>query len=127
MKHWNDFKNSNAILKSKDRLKKLLNQAESKSLRLSRSSQDTIQIFFRLLRAWSKGEYKAIPWQSLLMIVGFLVYLVNPWDGIPDFIFGFGLLDDLTLLGWVAKSIKHDLELFQQWEAKKIEQGSDSS
>lgn len=73
---------------------------------------------FRLLRAYAKGTYREIPWYSLVMIVASVVYFVMPIDLIPDFIVGFGLLDDAALLGWTVKTFSNDIDEFLQWEAE---------
>ena len=62
------------------------------------------------------GKYKQLPWRSALSITAFTLYLVSPFDVIPDFIPMLGLLDDLFLLGWMLKLIQKDVTNFQQWE-----------
>ena len=74
--------------------------------------------FQRMLKAYSKNEYRNLPWRSLLSIIGAILYFLNPFDIIPDFIPGIGLIDDITLLGWVYKSLTSDVERFEDWEYK---------
>lgn len=73
----------------------------------------------RLLRAYAKGTYREIPWYSLVMIVSAVIYFVMPIDLIPDFIVGFGLLDDAALLGWTVKTFSSDIDKFLAWEAEQ--------
>lgn len=72
--------------------------------------------FQRMLKAFSRGAYPNLPWRSLLSIIGAVLYFINPLDIIPDFIPGIGLIDDITLLGWVYKSISNDVGNFMEWE-----------
>ena len=72
--------------------------------------------FQRLLKAYARKQYPNLPWKSLLAIVGSLLYFLNPLDFIPDFIPGIGLLDDMTLLAWVYKSLDSDIARFEEWE-----------
>ena len=72
--------------------------------------------FQRMLKAYSKRTYPNLPWRSLLSIIGAILYFLNPFDLIPDFIPGIGLIDDITLLGWVYKSLSSDVERFEEWE-----------
>lgn len=71
---------------------------------------------FRLIRAYAKGSYREIPWQSLVMLVASVTYFVMPVDLIPDFIVGLGLLDDAALLGWTVKTFSSDIDAFTEWE-----------
>jgi uncharacterized membrane protein YkvA (DUF1232 family) len=59
------------------------------------------------------------------LVVAGLLYFVWPVDLVPDAILMFGWLDDVTLLAFIIRSIKLDLEAFQVWEktASKIEAG----
>jgi uncharacterized membrane protein YkvA (DUF1232 family) len=74
---------------------------------------------FRMLRAYAKGEYTNIPWQSLILIIASIIYFVMPVDLIPDFLPGFGLIDDAALLGWTLKAVKSSIDDFREWEARK--------
>lgn len=73
---------------------------------------------FRLIRAYAKGTYRDIPWYSIVMIVASVIYFVMPIDLIPDFLVGFGLLDDAALLGWAVKTFSSDIDHFLEWESK---------
>ncbi|MCI0480790.1 MAG: DUF1232 domain-containing protein, partial [Candidatus Dadabacteria bacterium] len=37
-----------------------------------------------LLKAWTCGEYREVPWNTLLLGTGAVIYFVNPFDAIPD-------------------------------------------
>ncbi|EMR02101.1 YkvA family protein [Cesiribacter andamanensis] len=75
--------------------------------------------FQRLLRAYARKEYPSLPWKSLLSIIGAILYFINPLDLIPDFIPAIGLIDDITLLAWVYKSIAGDVARFEVWEQNR--------
>lgn len=70
----------------------------------------------RLARAWAEGRYRKVPWRTLAMATGALVYFVNPFDAVPDFLVGIGYLDDATVLAFVAGSLRDDLDRFSEWE-----------
>ena len=75
-----------------------------------------VGVFIQMLRDYSRGYYPQLPWKSLTAIIGALLYFLNPFDIIPDFIPGIGLLDDLTLLTWVYRSVEGDVENYLAWE-----------
>ncbi len=76
-----------------------------------------VQTLLRLVQAWTRGEYRAIPWRSLLYGVAALVYFVNPADLIPDVVVGLGLVDDVAVVAAVARMLQSDLERFRLWES----------
>ncbi len=76
-----------------------------------------VNTFIRMLSAHLKGAYLETPWRTLTLIIAGLLYFVNPFDIVPDFIPVAGLLDDLTFLLLVLKSIRKDVDLFKKWEA----------
>lgn len=77
-----------------------------------------VQLLVRLIRAYASGEYRKLPWKSLVSIVGVLIYFVSPLDFIPDFLPIVGMADDLALILWLFKTLSDDLDAFSQWEKK---------
>ena len=73
----------------------------------------------RLLRAYAQGEYREIPWKSLLLIVAAILYFINPIDVIPDLMPLVGLTDDFGVLFLVYKTISGDIDKFLEWEKSK--------
>ncbi len=93
-----------------------LEKAERQRGRLSEVWNE-LQGLLRLVRAWARREYRAVPWESLVLALGATIYFLNPMDVIPDFIAGLGLLDDVGVIAWVVQSIRRDIKNFQAWEA----------
>lgn len=60
---------------------------------------------FELLRMHLKGENVLTP-RNFLIIVAGLLYLISPWDFIPDFIPAIGWLDDMGILILVYEQLK---------------------
>ena len=77
---------------------------------------DDIYTLMRLLAAYTTGDYREIAVRSMVAVVAALVYFLNPMDLIPDFITGFGFLDDLTVLAYVIKTFKDEIDKFIDWE-----------
>ncbi len=113
-----------SFLSNKEKLKKLLQDGEQKALAKKQKLESVwtdVQTLFRLVKAWVKKEYTAIPWKSILYIIASVLYFVNPLDVIPDFIPLTGLLDDITILTFVINSVKGDIEEFKKWEISNEE------
>ena len=77
---------------------------------------EKIRILLRMLRAYINGNYRQIPWKSLLMIIGSLIYFMMPLDLIPDFIPVSGFADDIAIIFLVFNSINEDIEAFLEFE-----------
>jgi uncharacterized membrane protein YkvA (DUF1232 family) len=73
----------------------------------------------RLLQAYARGDYREMPWKSLLLIVAAIVYFINPIDVLPDIMPIVGLTDDFAVLFMVYKSLGSDIEKFLDWEKSK--------
>ena len=73
-----------------------------------------ILLLYQMLNDWSKGNYKA-PWKTIAAISMGLLYLVNPLDIIPDFLFMVGWLDDVAILKKVIEYVKDDLEDYKTY------------
>ncbi len=71
----------------------------------------------RMLKAYSRGDYKDIPWKSILLITAGLIYFVNPLDIVPDFIPVAGLLDDAAIILFIFGNINKEIEEFNKWES----------
>lgn len=68
-----------------------------------------------LVRAWIAGDYRQISTTSIVSIVAGIIYFLNPLDVIPDFLLGFGFLDDATVLAFVLSRVSGELEQFRDW------------
>jgi uncharacterized membrane protein YkvA (DUF1232 family) len=110
--------------KLRDLVKKAQEKAKDKKSGPIGEVWDSLMKCFRLIVAYAKGEYREIPWKSLITIIGSVVYFLMPIDFIPDFILSIGLIDDMVLIRWAVKSIAKDLEHFSNWEQGKAPESS---
>ncbi len=67
------------------------------------------RLFFEMLMDYASGRYTDLPWRTVATLTATVMYLLNPIDIIPDFLFFFGLLDDAALLYAAMRLIKADL------------------
>jgi len=107
------------ILEEGSKLKHLLSQSQEKA-NSNRSRLKEVwsefQTLFRMLKAWKEKKYDQIPWRTIVYITAAIVYFLNPFDIIPDFIPFTGFIDDISILSFVINSIRSDIQKFIDWE-----------
>ena len=114
------------VLKDKTRLKSLLDSTTEKVGDINtakekyRTFSGQIKTAIRMVKAYSKGEYKEIPWKTILSVVAGLLYFIMPLDFIPDFIPFAGFVDDLSVILWIFNKFRTDVTSFQDWEEAKV-------
>jgi uncharacterized membrane protein YkvA (DUF1232 family) len=107
-----------SYVERKERLRRLLEIASKKSQRYYESllaPWESLQIFFRMIRACLAGKYCASP-DSILMVVAAVIYFLSPFDLIPDAIPVLGLIDDAAVIGCVARANLTAISNFRKWE-----------
>jgi uncharacterized membrane protein YkvA (DUF1232 family) len=77
-------------------------------------------ILGRLVKAYALGEYREIPWKTLLIVIAAILYFINPIDLIPDLIPVAGLTDDVGILIWVYNSLSAEIDKFLVWEQSQL-------
>jgi uncharacterized membrane protein YkvA (DUF1232 family) len=78
-----------------------------------------LQIILRLIKAWLAGGYKDISTKSIVILIGAILYFLNPFDAIPDTIPVLGYVDDVAVVGWIVKTLKDEIEKFRVWESAR--------
>ncbi|WP_215234107.1 YkvA family protein [Dyadobacter linearis] len=81
--------------------------------------QNSVQLLIRMVRAYASGQYRHLPWKSLLSVVAVLIYFVSPLDLIPDFLPFVGVTDDIALVVWLMKTLSDDISKFGAWEKQE--------
>jgi uncharacterized membrane protein YkvA (DUF1232 family) len=114
-----------SLIKDVSKLTTLLHDAIAKADKnksILKKVWDDLMTLFRLIRAWALGQYRDVPWQTIVFAIAGVVYFVNPFDLIPDPVPFLGFLDDSSVIGFVLYSISGDIKRFLEWEQAKTEQ-----
>lgn len=108
------------IVERSPRLRALARRAQSR-MRAPKSRLGSLRtdlpVLIRLVRAYARGDYRRLPWKSIVLATAALLYFVTPFDLVPDFIVGTGFLDDAVVVAYVLKAIRDDLARYEDWEA----------
>jgi uncharacterized membrane protein YkvA (DUF1232 family) len=111
-----------------ERLRQLFNEAVKKAPSIPKEPFKELWAYFlamlRLIRAYYLRDYRNVPLQSLVMIVGAIIYILNPFDLIPDWIVGLGFADDAVVLAFAVRKTRQTLDDFMTWEIASREQSA---
>src|SRR5437660_2489870 len=109
-----------SFAKDPERLRQLFREAVKKAPSIPREPFKDLWAYFqamlRLIRAYYRREYRNVPLQNLVMIVGAIIYILNPFDLIPDWIAGLGFADDAVVLAFAVRQTRQTLDDFMTWE-----------
>jgi uncharacterized membrane protein YkvA (DUF1232 family) len=112
--------NARAFAKDPERLRQLFREAVKKAPTIPREPFKDLWAYFqamlRLIRAYYRREYRNVPLQNLVMIIGAIIYILNPFDLIPDWIAGLGFADDAVILAFAVRQTRQTLDDFMTWE-----------
>ena len=112
-------------LKDPEKSKHLLDEAIKKAKNKEKISGpladlwENLKTVFRLLQAYFSKEYTTIPWGTIVLLVGAVIYFVSPLDLMPDWIPLAGFIDDAAVLVFVLRQINADLQHFLEWENER--------
>ena len=77
------------------------------------------KVMIGMLKDLKNGVYPEMPWFTIATVVLALLYVLNPFDVIPDFIPGLGYIDDLSVLAIGTGWIESDLHKYLDWKIKE--------
>lgn len=106
-------------LDAKDKVDPLVSEAACKAkanYEFLLAPWESLQTLLRMLRCWLNGSYSP-PASALLGALAAVIYLVEPFDLVPDAVPVFGLMDDAALIALVAKMNLTEISRFRTWEA----------
>jgi len=101
----------------------LLSRTERKAINNKQTLGNTwrkLSLLIQLLKSWVTGEYRAVPYRTIIMLIVGLLYFVSPIDVIPDFLFGFGYIDDVAVIALIFSQIDKDLLKYLEWKKNNI-------
>ena len=101
-------------------LQRVAKQAAQKMIKRGGASlaaaQEQLRTLIDLVTAYAQGDYREISMATLVSVVAALLYFIAPLDAVPDFLFGWGLLDDAAVISYVSGQLRKELEAFKKWQ-----------
>lgn len=72
-----------------------------------------------MTKDYATGTYRGLPRSTVLAVAFGLLYVLNPFDLMPDFIPGIGYLDDMSMLALVIGSVRKDVAEYARWRRSR--------
>ena len=80
---------------------------------------EDLQLLLAIITDYVKGNYRSIPRWSIAAITCALLYVLNPFDIVPDFITFIGYLDDAAVVAGCLYLVEQDLKEYKEWKLSK--------
>jgi uncharacterized membrane protein YkvA (DUF1232 family) len=74
------------------------------------------KVMLGMLTDYRKGIYTQVPWFTIATIAFGFLYILNPFDIVPDFIPIIGYIDDLAVFSFGLRFIETDLHNYLDWK-----------
>ncbi len=117
------FSQAEKVIQEEGRVHELIRKATEKIEKLGRKTfgdtWDEVLLVVEMIKSWAQGDYQDISKKSVIMMIAAIIYFVAPLDAVPDFLFGWGYLDDLAVLRLVFGQIKVEMEKFKDWKQQR--------
>ena len=79
------------------------------------------KVMLGMLTDYRKGIYSKVPWFTIATIAFGFLYILNPFDIVPDFIPLIGYIDDLAVFTFGLRFIETDLHNYLDWKLESQE------
>ncbi len=76
-------------------------------------------MLLEMVKDYANGTYRETPRSTVLAGAFALLYIMNPFDLMPDFVPGIGFVDDMSMLALVIGSIRKDVEDYARWRRSR--------
>jgi uncharacterized membrane protein YkvA (DUF1232 family) len=116
-----DFVAENARKTDKKDLDHIVGNEEKVEAKIARSGMlekysELGKLMLDMLKDYKNGVYRKVPWFTIGSIVFALIYVLNPFDIVPDFIPGLGYIDDLSVFTIALRFVETDLHNYLDWK-----------
>jgi uncharacterized membrane protein YkvA (DUF1232 family) len=97
------------------------NQVEQVPERMHRAARQT-RLMLEAIEDFNSGAYEEIPWGSVALMSGALLYAVNPADVVPDALPFLGALDDIAIVTIAVRLVQRDLRRYCEYKGYPVDE-----
>ena len=74
------------------------------------------QLLIAIVKDYRSKAYRQVPYGAIASIVFTLIYVLNPFDLMPDMLPVIGQVDDVAVLGACLLLVEQDLHKYKDWK-----------
>jgi uncharacterized membrane protein YkvA (DUF1232 family) len=78
------------------------------------------QLLMAIVKDYWSGTYRQIPFGVIASIVFTLIYVLNPFDLVPDVLPVIGQVDDAAVIGACLMLVEQDLQKYKAWKQGQL-------
>lgn len=78
------------------------------------------KVLTALVRDWRNGRYRQVLYGTIAAVVFGLIYVINPFDLVPDVLPILGVVDDATVIGALLLLVERDLNKYRSWKENQL-------
>jgi uncharacterized membrane protein YkvA (DUF1232 family) len=86
---------------------------------LSRFVEDA-RLMLSIVKDYWAGRYRRVPYGFIAAVVFVLLYVINPFDLMPDFLPIIGEIDDAAIVGASLLALERDLFQYRAWKQSQL-------
>lgn len=116
------FVRSGAGKMSEDDVKKVLGKEDEIKGKFTGQLEkffEDVKLFFMMLKDYWNARYREVPWWVIAAMVFTLLYVLNPFDLIPDAIPLLGQIDDVAVMIICLKMIGSEVQKYRIWRQRE--------
>ncbi|MDO5301200.1 MAG: DUF1232 domain-containing protein [Tissierellia bacterium] len=112
---------ASTLITNPRRTKKILKEGISivRGKRQFADIQKELLTLMYMVRDAATGRYRGLSKKNMVFILAGVLYLINPADVVPDFIFSVGFFDDLAVLAYVIQHVGDELRAYKDWRREE--------
>ena len=78
------------------------------------------QLLIAIVKDYWSRAYRQVPYGAIASIVFTLIYVLNPFDLMPDVLPLIGQLDDVAVMGACLILVEQDLHKYRDWKKRQV-------
>jgi uncharacterized membrane protein YkvA (DUF1232 family) len=78
------------------------------------------KVLTALIKDWRTGKYRQALYGTIAAVAFGLLYVINPFDIVPDVLPFLGALDDATVIGALLMLVERDLKKYRSWKENQF-------
>jgi uncharacterized membrane protein YkvA (DUF1232 family) len=75
-----------------------------------------VRLLWLVLRDYANGTYRRMPWRAVAALAAAVIYVLMPFDLVPDFLGPLGFTDDVLIVALTWGLVKRELRTYCEWK-----------